>query len=233
MNGFNNRFSIDNGINITGDMRMEILRSTYLLLGLSMIPTIIGAIFGVNMSFGFMMSSPIISSLIMIGAMYFLIFMVQKNRYSFAGIAWLMLFTFMMGVFLGPLFQIVLRIPNGVSLISLALFLTASVFFFMSILAFTIKKELTGIGNFLAIGAIVLIIAVVVNIFLRLPVLHLMICGAFVIFSSLMILWQLNQVIRGGETNYISVTLSLYISLYNLFTSLLQIILAFSGQDRR
>jgi FtsH-binding integral membrane protein len=83
------------------------------------------------------------------------------------------------------------------------------------------------------IAAVVLMIAVIANIFLRMPVFYLMICGAFVVFSSLMILWQLHQIVRGGETNYISATLTLYISIYNLFTSLLQIILAFSGNDRR
>jgi len=92
---------------------------------------------------------------------------------------------------------------------------------------------MTFLSNFLAIGAVVLFIAIIASIFFKTPGFYLMICGAFVIFSSLMILWQVNQIVRGGETNYISATLTLYISLYNLFTSLLQIILAFSGNDRR
>lgn len=163
-----------------------------------------------------------------------MMFMVEKNKNSFTGIVWLMAFTFLMGILLGPLLQFALRVPNGSSLVLLAALLTSAVFFVMSGIAFTVKKELSFVGNFLSVGAVVLFIAIIANIFLRMPGLYLMICGAFVIFSSLMILWQVNQLVRGGETNYISATLTLYISIYNLFTSLLQIILAFSGGgDRR
>ncbi len=213
--------------------RNEVLRNTYLLLALSLIPTAIGALIGINMSFMFLAQSPILGSILLIGGMYFMMFMVEKNKYSFAGIAWLMAFTFIMGLLLGPLLQFALRIPNGASLILLAAVLTSAVFFIMSAIAFTVKRELNGIGNFLAIGAVVLFIAMIANIFLHMPALYLAVCGAFVIFSSLMILWQVNQLVRGGETNYISATLTLYISIYNLFTSLLQIILALSGNDRR
>lgn len=211
----------------------EVLRSTYLLLALSLIPTAIGALVGINMSFMFLASSPILGSILLIGGMYFMMFMVEKNKYSFAGVVWLMAFTFLMGLLLGPLLQFALRVPHGANLILLAALLTSAVFFGMSAIAFTVKKDLGGIGNFLAIGAIVLFIAIIANIFLRMPGFYLAICGAFVIFSSLMILWQVNQLVRGGETNYISATLTLYVSIYNLFTSLLQIILAFSGNDRR
>lgn len=215
------------------DTRNEVLKNTYLLLALSLLPTAIGALIGINMSFMFLAASPIMGSLLMIGGMYFMMFMVEKNKFSFAGIVWLMAFTFLMGVLLGPLLQYALRVPNGSSLILLAALLTSAVFFVMSAIAFTVKKELSGVGNFLAVGAVVLLVAMIANIFLRMPGFYLMICGAFVIFSSLMILWQVNQLVRGGETNYISATLTLYISIYNLFTSLLQIILAFSGNDRR
>lgn len=215
------------------EIRQQVLRNTYLLLALSLIPTAIGALVGINMSFAFLMASPIIGSIVLIGAMYFLMFMVERNKYSFAGIVWMMVFTFLMGLLLGPLLQFALRVPNGSSLILMAALLTATVFFVMSAIAYTVKKEMNFLGNFLTIGAVVLMIAVIANIFLRLPVMHLVICGAFVIFSSLLILWQVNQVVRGGETNYISATLTLYVSIYNLFTSLLQIILAFSGNDRR
>ena len=185
------------------------------------------------MSFAFMGGSPIMTSIILIATMYFLIFMVEKNKHSFAGIVWMMIFTLGMGLLLGPLLQFALRVPNGSSLILLAALLTSAVFFVMSAIAFTIKREMPMLGNFLTVGAVVLFIAIIANIFLRLPGMYLMICGAFVIFSSLMILWQVNQIVRGGETNYISATLTLYISLYNLFTSLLQLILAFSGNSRR
>lgn len=215
------------------EIRQQVLRNTYLLLALSMVPTAIGALIGMSMTFSFLIASPILGTLLLIGLMYFMMFMVERNKDSFAGVAWLMGFTFLMGALLGPLLSFALRVPNGSSLILLAAILTAAVFFTMSAIAFTVKKEMSFLTNFLAIGAVVLFIAVIANIFLRTPMLYLMICGAFVIFSSLMILWQVHQIVRGGETNYISATLSIYVSLYNLFTSLLQIILAFTGNDRR
>lgn len=214
-------------------VRNQVLRSTYLLLAISMIPTAIGALIGLNMSFMFLAASPIMGMLLLIGGMYFLMFMVQKNRNSFAGVVWLMAFTLLMGVMLGPLFQMALRIPNGSQLILLAALLTSAVFFVMTILAFTMKRQTPFLTNFLSIGGVVIIVAMIANIFLQMPGLYLMLCGAFVIFSSLMILWQVNQIIIGGETNYISATLSIYVSLYNLFTSLLQIIIALSGGNRR
>ena len=214
------------------NVRMQVLRSTYLLLALSMIPTAIGALIGVNMSFMFLAGSPIMGTLLLIGGMYFLMFMVQKNRNSFAGIVWLMGFTLFMGGLLGPLLQMALRIPNGSQLILLAALLTSAVFFVMSAIAFTIKRETPALTNFLTIGMVVILIGMVASIFFHTPMMQLMLCGAFVIFSSMMILWQVNQIIIGGETNYISATLSIYVSLYNLFTSLLQIIIALSGNRR-
>jgi modulator of FtsH protease len=217
----------------SAEIRHKVLRNTYLLLALSLIPTAIGALIGINMSFMFLAKSPIMGTILLLAAMYGLMFMVVRNKESFAGIVWLMAFTFVMGLLLGPLLQFALRVPNGASLILLAALLTSAVFLVMSAIAFTVKKEMNFLGNFLTVGAVVLFIAIIANIFLRMPGLYLMICGAFVIFSSLMILWQVHQVVRGGETNYISATLTLYISIYNLFTSLLQIILALSGNDRR
>lgn len=215
------------------EIRQQVLRSTYLLLALSMIPTAIGAMIGMNMSMAFLVHSPIMGSLLLMGGLYFMMFMVERNKNSFAGVGWLMAFTFLMGMLLGPLLTFALRVPNGSSLILLAAILTSAVFFTMTAIAFTVKTEMKFLTNFLAVGGVVLFIAIIANIFLKTPGLYLMICGAFVVFSSLMILWQVNQIVRGGETNYISATLAIYISLYNLFTSLLQIILAFTGNDRR
>ncbi|MEN9946033.1 MAG: hypothetical protein RLZZ293_419 [Pseudomonadota bacterium] len=217
----------------SAEIRQQVLRNTYLLLALSMIPTAIGALIGVNMSFAFLLGSPLIGMLMLFAGMYFLMFMVQRNRNSFAGVVWLMAFTALMGLLLGPLFQLALRIPNGSQLILLAAVLTSAVFMVMSLIAFTIKRETPFLTNFLAIGGVVIFISMIALMFFHTPMLQLMLCGAFVIFSSLMILWQVNQIVIGGETNYISATLSLYVSLYNLFTSLLQIIIALSGNDRR
>ena len=214
-------------------LRNQVLRNTYLLLALSMIPTAIGALVGMSLSFGFLRASPIMGSLLLLGGLYVMMFMIEKNKHSFTGIALLMGFTFLMGMLLGPLLTVALHIPNGANLVFTAAALTAAVFFVMSVIALTTKRELNFLSSFLTIGAVVLFIAIIANIFLRMPGFHLMICGAFVIFSSLMILWQVSQLVRGGETSYVSATLTIYISLYNLFTSLLQIIMAFAGGDRR
>jgi modulator of FtsH protease len=230
MNNFNN-YQYQNAMP-SAQIRNEVLRNTYLLLALSLIPTALGAVFGVNMSFMFMLKNPILAPILLIGGMYFLMFMVERNKNSFAGVVWMMVFTFFMGLLLGPLLQYALRVPEGSSLVLMAALLTSIVFFVMAGIAYTVKRELTFVSSFLTIGAIVLFIAIIANIFLRMPGLYLAICGAFVIFSSLMILWQVNQVVRGGETNYISATLTLYVSIYNLFTSLLQLILAFTGNRR-
>ena len=99
----------------------------------------------------------------------------------------------------------------------------------MAGIATVTRKDLGFLTNFLAVGGIVIMLAVVANIFFASPVLHLTICAAFVLFSSAMILWQVSQIVRGGETNYVSATLTLYMSIYNLFTSLLQLLMALTG----
>ena len=101
---------------------------------------------------------------------------------------------------------------------------TAAVFFVMAGIASSTKRDFSGMGNFLTVGAVIIMLAVLANAFLASPMLYLVLIGAFVLFSSLMILWQVNTIVRGGETNYISATLSLYISIYNLFSSLLQLL---------
>ncbi|MGL6071536.1 Bax inhibitor-1 family protein, partial [Craterilacuibacter sp.] len=94
----------------------------------------------------------------------------------------------------------------------------------------TTKRDISGLGRFLTVGAVVLMVAMVANIFLRIPAMQLTISAAFALFSSLMILWQVKSIVDGGETNYISAALTIYISVYNLFTSLLHLLMAFGGQ---
>jgi FtsH-binding integral membrane protein len=106
---------------------------------------------------------------------------------------------------------------------------TAAVFFALSAVASSTTRDFSGLGNFLMIGVIVVMLAVVANVFLQSPVFHLVIVSAFVLLSSLLILWQINAIVRGGETNYVSATLTLYVAAYNLFTSLLQLLGIFGG----
>lgn len=209
--------------------QQRVLRNTYLLLALSLIPTGIGAMVGINLNFGFMRGSPIISALVLLAVIYGMFFAIEKNRDSGLGVALLLALTLFLGVLLGPLLQVALGLSNGGQLVALAAGGTATVFFAMAGIATVTRRDFGFMNNFLAVGGIVIMLAVVANIFFASPVLHLTICGAFVLFSSAMILWQVSQIVRGGETNYVSATLTLYMSIYNLFTSLLQLLMALTG----
>lgn len=210
----------------------RVLRNTYLLLAISLIPTMAGAMFGVNLNFSFMKSSPIVSTIAMLAVIYGLMFAVERNRNSSLGVGLLLAFTFVMGVLLGPILQLALGMANGGQLIAVAAGGTAAVFFVMAAIATTVKKQLNFLGNFLSIGAVVLMVSVVANLFLQIPALHLTLCAAFVLFSSMLILFQVSEIVHGGETNYVSATLTLFVAVYNLFTSLLQLLMAFTGMSR-
>jgi len=210
----------------------KVLRNTYLLLAVSLIPTVIGAAIGTNfINFGFLRSNPIMATLVMFAVFYGWIFMIEKNRNSSTGVMLLLGFTAFMGLMLAPLLQTILSLRNGGQLVMLAAGGTSAVFFVLSGIASQTKRDFSFLNKFLLVGFVVIMLAVLANIFLQSPLMHLMLCGAFIVFSSAVILWQINSIVRGGETNYVSATLSLYVSLYNIFSSLLQI-LGVVGGDR-
>ena len=207
-----------------------VLRNTYLLLAVSLIPTVIGAAVGTNfVNFSFMRSSPVMSMIVMLAVFYGWIFMIEKNRNSVLGVGLLLGFTAFMGLMLAPLLQSILSLRNGGQLVMMAAGGTAAVFFVLSGIASSTKRDFSFLNKFMMVGFVVIMLAVVAQIFLQSPLMQLVLCGAFIIFSSALILWQINAIVRGGETNYVSATLSLYISLYNIFTSLLQILGLTSG----
>ena len=210
--------------------QQRVLRNTYLLLAITMIPTAIGAFIGLNLSFGIIRENPIVSAFAILAVVYGMFFAIEKNRDSGLGVLLLLALTLFLGVILGPLLQVALGLKNGAQLVAMAAGGTALVFFTMAGIGATTKRNLGFMGNFLAIGCIVVMLAVVANIFMASPVLHLTICGVFVLLSSMLILFQVNQIVQGGETNYVSATLTLYMSIYNLFSSLLQILMALTGQ---
>jgi len=215
---------------VLADTRHRVLRNTYWLLALTLIPTAIGAMIGINLNFGFLRTNPIIATFAIIGIFYGWIYAIERNRESGLGVGLLLGFTLFMGVILGPLLQVALHLKNGGQLVGLAAGGTAVTFFALAAVATTTKRDFSFLGNFLLVGVIVVMLAVVANIFLASPLLQLVVCGAFVLLSSMLILYHLSAVVNGGETNYISATLSIYISIYNLFSSLLQILMAISGQ---
>jgi len=174
----------------------KVLRNTYWLLAVSLVPTVIGAAIGTNLDLSFLRSSPMISFFAILGIFYGWIFAIEKNRDSGVGVALLLGFTLFMGLLLGPLFQRVLGLRNGIELVMLAAGGTAAVFFAMASIATTTKRDLSSLGNFLFVGAIVIMLAVVANAFIASPMMHLVLVAAFVLFSSLLILWQVNAVVR-------------------------------------
>ena len=208
----------------------KVLRNTYMLLALSLIPTIIGAAIGTNVDLSFMRTSPMLSFVAILAIFYGWIYAIERNKQSALGVLLLLGFTLFLGLLLGPLLHKVLGFKNGTELVMMAAGGTAAVFFVMAGIASSTKRDFSGLGSFLTVGAVIIMLGVVASMFMASPILYLVILGAFVLFSSLMILWQVNAIVRGGETNYVSATLTLYISIYNLFSSLLQL-LGFGGSN--
>ena len=210
----------------------KVLRNTYMLLALSMIPTVLGAVLGMYTNVLATIGPLARLGIFMVGA-YGLMFAVEKNKNSSAGLIFLFAFTFFMGFMLSDLLGFVLgRHSNGAQLIALAFGGTGAIFFVMATLASVIKRDLSFLGKFLTIGMLLMIAAVVSSFFftfsgpLMLTIL-VMIMG----ISSVFLLYTVQRVINGGETNYISATLSVYVSLYNIFQVLLQLLSIFGGDD--
>jgi len=208
----------------------KVLRNTYLMLALTMIPTIIGAFVGTSISFSFLAASPILGSLLMFGAMMGMLFAVAALRNSVWGIAALLGFTFVAGVFLGPILQVALHLKNGAQLIAMAAGGTGLIFFSLATIATVTKKDFSFMGKFLFIGLILLIVASLANLFFQIPAMSLTISAIAVLIFSAYILFDVSRIVHGGETNYVMATLGIYMSIYNLFINLLSLLMAFSGQ---
>ncbi|TDR70623.1 Bax inhibitor-1 family protein [Paludibacterium purpuratum] len=213
------------------DSRQKVLRNTYALLGLSMIPAVLGAIVGTNLAYYFFVS-PIMFTVGFLIATYGLMFAVEKNRYSSTGAYLMFVLTFVMGLWLGPLLQIALHLKNGPALIATAAGATSLIFLVMATIGATTKRDFRGLDGFLTTGIIVLLVCIIANLFLHLPIFQLIIAGGIAIFSALTIMRQVNLVVEGGETSYISAALTIFVMIYNLFSSLLQILIAISGNNR-
>lgn len=211
-------------------VRNKVLRNTYLMLALTMIPTMIGSAFGVNTDFSFLAQSPVIGSLAMLAAMVGLMFAVSATRNSMWGIALLFLFTFVAGWWMGPLLQYALQFSNGARLIGLAAAGTGIIFFTLASVATITRKDFGFLRNFLLAGLILVILASLANLFLAIPAISLAISAAAILLFSGFILFDVSRIVSGGETNYIMATLGIYLSLYNLFISLVQLLLALSGE---
>lgn len=198
----------------------KVLRNTYLLLGATLAFSAVtaGVAMAINLPYmGLWMLLPYVG----------LLYAVQKTRNSGWGIVWTFALTGFLGLTLGPILQFYLKaVPDGAQLIMTSLGVTAAAFLGLSAYAVTTKKDFSFMGGFLAIGAIGAFVLGLVAMFFHLSTLSLVVSGLFLIVSGGLMLWQTSEIVRGGETNYISATVTLYISIYNMFLSLLRLLSA-------
>ena len=213
---------------LPADSAQRVLRNTYLLLALTMVPTVVGAYIGIQLAPA-MMASPIITVVLMLGSVIGLQFGIAHYRNSGIGVALLLLMTGLMGLFLGPLLNVALSMRNGMQLVGYAAVGTGAIFLAMGTIATTTKRDFSFMGKFLFVGMIALLVAMLANMFLQIPALALTISTLVIVVFSLFLLYDLNRIVRGGETNYVMATTGVYLSLLNIFSSLLQLLLALSG----
>ena len=209
--------------------RNRVLRNTYVLLALSMIPTVLGAWIGVATGLTLALSGGLGLVVFLAGAFGF-IYAIEKTKESSTGVWVLLGFTFFMGLMLSRMIAMVLGFKNGAELVMTAFGGTAGVFFAMASLSTVIKRDLSGMSKWLFVGAIVLMVGSIINVFVGSTAGMMVISMlAIAIFSAYM-LYDLKQIVDGGETNYISATLALYLDIINVFQSLLALLGIMGGE---
>jgi modulator of FtsH protease len=203
----------------------KVLKNTYMLLSMTLVFSAITA--SISMAMGLGQGTALILMLVGFG----LLFVVHKTADSSKGIIAIFAFTGVMGASIGPMLSYYLAMPNGPEVVMQALGGTAIIFFGLSAYALTTRKDFSFMGGFLMVGLLVAVVAMVANIFLHIPALSLTISAAVVMIMSGLILFDTSRIINGGETNYIRATVSLYLSIYNLFIHLLHLLSALNGRD--
>jgi len=210
--------------------RNRVLRNTYWLLALSMVPTVLGAWIGVSTGVASVMS-PGVGLIVFLAGAFGFMFAIEKTKNSSAGVPVLLAFTFFMGLMLSRLVGQVLGLANGANLIMLAFAGTGAIFLGMASLSSVIKRDLSSMGKFLFIGAVMLLVAGIANFFIQSSALMITLSVLAIGIFSAFILHDLKRVQDGLETNYISATLGVYLSIYNVFQSLLMLFGLTSGRD--
>jgi FtsH-binding integral membrane protein len=221
--------NMQNTYDLAGSRRSvqhNVLRNTYWLLALSMVPTVFGAVLGVSLHL------PLgggLMALLFLGIAFGFIWGIEKNKDSGLGVALLLGFTFFMGLWLTPLLSRILGYSNGGFLIMTAFGGTASVFAVLATIATVSKRDFSGMANWLFAGVVVILLASIANIFLGIPALAIVISVVAIAIFSAYILYDVQQIINGGETNYIRATLNIYLDVYNIFVNLLSLLGIFGG----
>lgn len=229
MNSQLHAYSLDTSLESSAQ-RHRVLRNTYFLLALSMLPTVLGAVIGIQLNFSFMAGSPVLGFLLFLGVAWGFMWGIARHKDSGLGVALLLGFTFFMGLMLSRILQVALGFSNGGQLIALAAGGTGAIFFTLSAIAATSKKDFSFLGNFLFIGMVVVLLAALANAFLQLPALALAISAVSVLIFSAYILFDISRIVNGGEDNYVMATLSVYLNIYNVFVSLLHLLLSLAGE---
>jgi modulator of FtsH protease len=210
---------------VTGERAAQVLKNNYMLLGLSLMVATGAAVFAMAMGIGY------VNVFVTLGVYFGLLFATNKLRNSSWGILAVFGLTGWLGFTTGPIINMYAQINGGMEIVSLALGGTASIFVAMSGIALVTRKDFSFMTNFIMVGILVAFLAGLAAVFFNIPALSLAVSAAFVLLSSLLILWQTSAIIHGGETNYIMATVTLFVSIYNLFLSLLHILTALSGND--
>ncbi len=211
-------------------VRNRVLRNTYWLLALSMLPTVLGAWIGVQMHFAFFAGSPMLGFIAFLAIAFGFFYGIEKTKHSATGVVLLLGFTFFMGLMLSRLIGHVLSFSNGTSLIMTAFGGTAVVFATMASIATTSRRDFSGLGSWLFAGVIVILLAALANVFLQMPAIQIVISMVAVAIFSAFILYDVQRIVNGGETNYITATLAIYLDLYNVFANLLALLGIFGGE---
>jgi modulator of FtsH protease len=209
--------------------RNRVLRNTYWLLAISMVPTVLGAWLGVATGLSYALSGGLGLIVFLVGAFGF-IYAIERTKNSAAGVPVLLAFTFFMGIMLSRLIAMVLGFKNGTELVMTAFGGTAGVFFLMASLSTMIKRDLSGLSKWLYVGAIVLMVGSLINVFVGSSVGMMVISMLSIAIFSAYMLYDIKEIIDGGETNYISATLSLYLDIINVFQSLLALLGLMGGE---
>lgn len=205
--------------------RNRVLRNTYSLMAMTLVFSAVTA--GASMALNMPTFVGLITS---ITAMVLIWFVLPRTANSAAGLAVVFAITGLMGFGLGPVLSHYASLPNGSQIVMTAMGGTGAIFIGLSAYALVSRKDFSFMGGFLFAGMMVVLIAMLANIFLEMPVLSLVISGVVILLMSAMILFDTGRIVNGGETNYIMATVSLYLSLYNIFVSLLQL-LGLAGND--
>jgi modulator of FtsH protease len=209
--------------------RNRVVRNTYWLLAISMLPTVLGAWVGVTTGISYAISG-VMGMILMLAGVFGFIYAIERTKHSATGVYVLLGFTFFMGLMLSRMIAMVLGFKNGADLVMTAFAGTAGVFFVMASLATVIKRDLSGMGKWLMVGAVVLMVGSIINMFVGSSAGMVVISMLSMAIFSAFMLYDLKQVMDGGETNYISATLTLYLDIINVFQSLLALLGIFGGE---